>query len=142
MKVYFSCSLTGGRNDQPTYAAIVAGMQAGGHAVLTAHLARPEVLVMEAAIDPEIVYARDIAWIDEAEALVAEVSTPSHGAGYEIAYAVISGKRVLCLAGEGARVSKMITGNPRLTFMRYEEVEQAVGLAARFLGRGAEDRFG
>ena len=142
MKVYFSCSLTGGRNDQPTYAAMVAGMQAVGHEVLTAHLAQPEVLVMEAAIDPETVYARDIAWIDEAEALVAEVSTPSHGAGYEIAYAVISGKRVLCLAGEGARVSKMITGNPRLTFMRYEEVEQAVGLVAWFLGRGAEDRFG
>lgn len=141
MKVYFSCALTGGRDDQPAYAAMVAGMQTLEHEVLTAHLAKPDVLAEETGIEPERVYARDIAWIDDAEALIAEVSTPSHGVGYEIAYATLSGKRVLCLAREGVRVSKMITGNPRLTFMRYEDVEQAVGLMVRFLGRGAEDRF-
>jgi len=141
MKVYFSCSLTGGRNDQPDYAAIVGGMQLQGHDVLTAHLAQPQVMLGEAAIDPTTVYARDIAWLDESEALVAEVSTPSHGAGYEIAYAVLSGKRVICLAREGVRVSKMITGNPRLTFVRYEDLDQANGLIARFLGRGADDKY-
>lgn len=141
MKVYFSCSLTGGRNDQPIYAALVAGMLAAEHEVLTAHLAEPNVAADELAVDAETVYARDIAWIDDAEALVAEVSTPSHGVGYEIAYAVLSGKRVLCLARENTQVSKMIVGNPRLTFMRYEEVEQAAGLVARFLGRGAEDKY-
>ena len=141
MKIYFSCSLTGGRNDQPTYAAVVDWMLAHGHKVLTAHLAQPEVMAEEVTIRPEVVYARDIAWLDEADALVADVTTPSHGVGYEIAYAILSGKRVLCVAREGVKVSKMITGNPRLTFGRYEDAEQAAQVVARFLGRGAEDRF-
>ena len=141
MKVYFSCSLTGGRNDQPVYAAIVAALQAGGQSVLTAHLANPAALESESRLGPEAVYARDIAWLDEADVIVAEVGTPSHGVGYEVAYAVLSGKRVLCLAREGAPVSKMITGNPRLTFVWYEEAEQAVGIVARFVGRRADDRF-
>jgi len=141
MKIYFSCSLTGGRADQPTYAALVGALQAGGHNVLTAHLADPAVLESESAHSPEAVYARDLAWLEDADVLVAEVSTPSHGVGYEVAYAVLSGKRVICLAREGLRVSKMLTGNPRLTFVWYEEPEQAVGLVARFVGRGSEDRY-
>jgi nucleoside 2-deoxyribosyltransferase len=141
MNVYFSCSLTGGRDDQPVYAAIVDWMLAQGHEVPTAHLARPGVMAEETSIAPETVYARDIAWVDAADALVADVTTPSHGVGYEVAYAVSSGKKVLCLAHEGVRVSKMITGNPRLMFARYEDAEQAIRLIARFLGWGAEDRF-
>jgi nucleoside 2-deoxyribosyltransferase len=141
MKVYFSCSLTGGRGDQPVYAAIVNGLQAQGHTVLTAHLARPDVVDQEASLEPAAVYGRDIAWLDEADAVAAEVSTPSHGVGYEIAYALLSGKRVMCLAREAAQVSKMIAGNPRLAFVRYEDPEHAVGQIARFLGRAAEDKY-
>lgn len=135
MNIYFSCSLTGGRNDQPVYAAIVDWMLAQGHEVPTAHLARPEVMTEETQISPEIVFNRDIDWIDAAEVVVADVTTPSHGVGYEIAYAVLNGKRVLCLAREGVKVSKMITGNPRLTFARYEDAGQAIQGVARFLGR-------
>src|SRR5574341_1447161 len=98
MKIYFSCSLTGGRDDQPIYAAIVDWMLAQGHEVPTAHLAYPGVMTDEATLPPEAVYARDIAWVDAADALVAEVTTPSHGVGYEIAYAACGGKSVLCLA--------------------------------------------
>lgn len=141
MNVYFSCSLTGGRDDQPVYAVMVDWLLAQGHEVPTAHLTRPEVIAEETAVAPETVYARDIAWVDAAEALVADVTTPSHGVGYEIAYAVLSGKRTLCLARVGVKVSKMITGNPRLTFAQYEDAEQAIQLIAHFLGRGAEDRF-
>ena len=135
MNIYFSCSLTGGRSDQPVYAAMVDWMLAQGHEVPTAHLARPEVMAEETEIAPETVYTRDIAWVDAAETVVADVTTPSHGVGYEIAYALMTGKPVLCLAREGARVSKMITGNPKLTFARYANVGQAVQLVAGFLER-------
>lgn len=141
MKVYFSCSLTGGRDDQPIYAAIVQGLQAHGHDILTAHLADPDVVAKESSLSASDVYGRDIAWLDDADAVAAEVSTPSHGVGYEVAYAVSEGKRVICLAHENVRVSKMIAGNPRLTFVRYEDAEQAVGQIARFLGRGEDDKY-
>ena len=101
MKIYFSCSLTGGRADEKIYGAIVDYLLAQGHNVLTAHLARPEVMLEERVISPREVYERDIAWVKEAEVLIAEVSTPSHGVGYEIAFALNLGKPVLCLYQQG-----------------------------------------
>ena len=136
MKIYFSCSITGGRNDQVIYAAIVAWMLGQGQEVLTAHLVKTEALTMEADLLPQTVFKRDIAWVDAAEVMVAEVSTPSHGVGYEVAYAVMTGKPVLCLAREGVKVSKMISGNDRLTFVRYREEGEAMRAVEGFLKRG------
>jgi 2'-deoxynucleoside 5'-phosphate N-hydrolase len=135
MKVYFSCSLTGGRSDEVVYGALVDQMLAAGHAVLTAHLARPEVMRAERVVDPAEVYHRDIAWIEECQVLVAEVSTPSHGVGYEIACALLLGKPVLCLYRRDARVSKMITGNdsPTLRLATYATREEAVALVDAYL---------
>jgi len=133
LNIYFSCSLTGGRNDQPVYSAIVDWLLAQGHTVPTAHLAAPNVMIEETEIAAEAVYARDIAWLDAADSVVADVTTPSHGVGYEIAHAVIAGKPVLCLAREGVKVSKMIAGNPKLTFARYADAEEAVRRIAEFL---------
>lgn len=133
MNIYFSCSITGGRNDQPAYQAIVGWMLAQGHDVPTAHLADAEVLAEEAAVEPAAVYQRDMAWIDRCDMMVAEVSTPSHGVGYEIAYALLTGKPVLCLAHQGVKVSKMITGNPHIKFARYADAEEAVGALAALM---------
>ena len=52
MKIYFSCSLTGGRNDEAMYGAIVDHLLSQGHDVLTAHLARPEVMALEQVVVP------------------------------------------------------------------------------------------
>lgn len=115
MNVYFSCSLTGGRVDEEVYGQIVDHLLARGIDVPTAHLARPEVMALERVVDPQEVYQRDIAWINGCSAMIAEVSTPSHGVGYEIAYALTLGKPVLACYRQGATVSKMITGNHQET---------------------------
>ncbi len=135
MKIYFSCSLTGGRQDEAAYGAIVDHLLAAGHEVLTAHLARPEVMELEQVVEPREVYQRDMEWIRECDALVAEVSTPSHGVGYEIAYALQRGKAVLCCARRGAKVSKMLTGNdlPGLRVVVYEGETEALAAVDLFL---------
>ena len=135
MKIYFSCSLTGGRRDEPAYRMIVDQLQAMGHAVLTAHLAHPQVMQEERSVDPAEVYRRDVNWIEECQALVAEVSTPSHGVGYEIAYALGLAKPVLCCFRRGTRVSKMITGNdsPGLVVRDYGDVGEALEIVDTFL---------
>jgi len=135
MNIYFSCSLTGGRDDEAAYGRIVDHLLALGHVVPTAHLARPEVMQLERVVEPAEVYHRDVEWIIGCEAVVAEVSTPSHGVGYEIATALGLGKPVLCCYREGERVSKMITGNdsPGLTVASYREVDDAVRLVDAFL---------
>ena len=135
MKIYFSCSITGGRDDEPVYRRLVDHLHAAGHEVLTAHLASPEVLLDELHLAPEVVYERDCAWVRACDAMVAEVSTPSHGVGYEIAYALELGKPVLCCHREAARVSKMITGNsrPGLKNATYQEPAEALAQVDAFL---------
>ncbi len=135
MDLYFSCSLTGGRQDQPIYAAMVTHLQGLGHRVLTEHLASPTVMAADSALDPEAVYTRDTAWLRACDAVIAEVSTPSHGVGYEVAYALERGKPVLCLAREGVRVSKMLTGlrQAGFTFAAYSSEDELRAHVAAFL---------
>ena len=135
MNIYFSCSITGGRKDEEVYQALVSYLIENHHEVPTAHLSSPDVLVLEAAALPQEVYLRDVAWVSGCEAVVAEVSTPSHGVGYEIALALSLGKPVLCCYRSGMKVSKMITGNtsPGLKVREYMNISQAVEIVRSFL---------
>jgi len=128
MNIYFACSITGGRDDQIAYQAIVDALQADGHEIPTALLATPEVMFLEGIVDPIEVYQRDVAWIEGCDMLIAEVSTPSHGVGYEIGYALGLAKPVICLFRKGAKVSKMILGNQdqNLRLLTYDHVDEAV----------------
>lgn len=136
MDLYFSCSLTGGRKDQPAYAAMVAHLQALGHRVLTAHLA-DKTVASDNELPPEAVFERDTAWLRDCLVVIAEVSTPSHGVGFEVAYALERGKPVLCLAREGIRVSKMLTGirQPHFDFHTYRTGDEALAHLETFLAR-------
>jgi len=127
MKIYFACSITGGREDELIYQEIVEALLADGHEVPTALLATPEVMLLEGIVDAVEVYQRDVAWIEDCDMLVAEVSTPSHGVGYEIGYALASGKPVICLYREGVKVSKMILGNQdkNLSVLAYNHIDGA-----------------
>ena len=134
MNIYFACSITGGREFQPVYEALTRALLADGHVIPTAHLAEAGVVDEEKVVAPAAVYARDAAWIRAAQALIAEVSVPSHGVGYEIAFALGLGKQVFCLYQQGRSVSKMITGNPdpHLKVVSYQTVEEAVRLVRDF----------
>lgn len=135
MKIYFACSITKGREDEPIYQKIVATLQEDGHEVPTALLAGPDVVKLAMIVDLMDVYTRDIGWMDECDLLVAEVSTPSHGVGYEIGYALNQNKPILCLHQAGVSVSKMITGNsnPDLTVLAYNNEIDVVKLLRRYL---------
>ena len=135
MNIYFSCSVTGGRADQHIYKAIVDHLLAGGHEVPTAHLSDGNIMDLEAMSKPQDVYQRDVAWVTGCDVLIAEVGTPSHGVGYEIALALSLGKPVLCCYHRSRRVSKMITGNTHSTLkvVTYETEEEAMALVDEFL---------
>ena len=136
MNLYFACSITGGREFEAVYQELTAALLADGHQIPTAHLAHPRVVDLEGRVLPRDVYARDVAWIAAADALIAEVSVPSHGVGYEIGYALGLDKPVLCLSLEGRKVSKMITGNPhrKLTTRSYHTASDCIRLAREFIG--------
>ena len=135
MNIYFSCSITGGRKDEDEYGEIVRYLISLGHEVPTSHLANSEVRAEEAAIDPEEVYERDIAWVRDCDVLIAETSTPSHGVGYEIAEAVNTGKPVLCCHKKGQKISKILSGNTseKYQVIAYENMEMLLVEISQFL---------
>jgi 2'-deoxynucleoside 5'-phosphate N-hydrolase len=135
MNIYFSCSITGGRQDQAAYQSIVAALQSDGHTVPTAILADQDILRLETVTSAEDIYQRDIAWLDHCDAVVAEISTPSHGVGYEIAYALEKGKPVYCGYLYDRKVTKMILGNdhPNLKAVGYHEVDEMIREMRSFL---------
>jgi 2'-deoxynucleoside 5'-phosphate N-hydrolase len=140
MNIYFACSITGGREFEPVYRAITTALLADGHEVPTAHLAEPSVKLREGQVNPRDVYERDTAWIRACDGLVAEVSTPSHGVGYEIAYALSLKKPVLCVFREGQPLSKMLSGNshPSISVKSYRDTDEALDLIRSFLRRQSE----
>jgi hypothetical protein len=100
----------------------------------TATRARSEIRV---AVEDAYIYARDIHWLDTADALVAEVSGPSLGVGYEISYALHERRiPVLCLLHrEVGSFSAMIGGNcsPLLALERYCSRPEMRGVIRQFL---------
>jgi nucleoside 2-deoxyribosyltransferase len=135
MNIYFACTITGGRDYEGIYRRLVDALLSDGHTIPTAHLADSNVMELETVVAPREVFARDVDWIRACDVLIAEVSVPSHGVGYEIGFALGLGKRVLCLHHETRRVSKMITGNPDplLQVKAYRDADHAVKLARMFL---------
>jgi 2'-deoxynucleoside 5'-phosphate N-hydrolase len=135
MNIYFACSITGGRDFESIFQRITSALLADGHEVPTAHLADSSVKALEGKVDPGEVYERDTAWIRDCDALVAEVSTPSHGVGYEVAYALSVGKPVLCVYRQGMPVSKMLSGNshPSISVRSYRHPDEALTIIRHFL---------
>jgi nucleoside 2-deoxyribosyltransferase len=138
VNIYFACSITGGREFEAAYQEIVAALTADGHEIPTSHLADSDVMENERILAPQDVYERDTKWIKNCDMLIAEVSVPSHGVGYEIGFALNIGKPVLCLYHRGRGVSKMITGNPNpsLYICAYSDVQEAISQARFFLTAG------
>jgi len=137
LKIYFAASISGGRKYLETYKKMVSHLQKLGHWIPTEHIAHPEVLTLEKALSPKEIYQRDIEWIKECDALVAEVSNPSLGVGYEICFALNLGKPVLCLYEKGIFLSRMILGNtsPGLKLGEYVGDSEWESMIDSFLSR-------
>jgi nucleoside 2-deoxyribosyltransferase len=135
MNIYFACPVIGARDDEEIYRAIVDTLIADGHEVPTAIIAQPEVVILEKCANPAEIYATAIERIERCHVVIAEVSNPSLGVGFEIAYALDLGKPVFCCYRLGRTVSKMITGNsnPRIMVHSYQDIQEAIGLVRAFV---------
>jgi nucleoside 2-deoxyribosyltransferase len=143
--IYFSGSISSGRQDVATYRRIVAALEQEGHRVLAGVVTAEEIGDHGERQSPEEICARDLRWIDEAELLVAEVSVPSTGVGYEIAYARYRRDLpVICLYRPAftKRCTAMVAGDRGIELITYEELEtmlpnllESIRRAARYPDR-------
>jgi nucleoside 2-deoxyribosyltransferase len=121
MKFYFAGAIRGGREKLDVFIKINELLNNYGE-VLDKHVANPNVFELEKNITLEERYTRDIEWIKECDILVAEVSTPSLGVGYEISYAESLGKRIICVYDKDIKISAMIGGNNHLELIEYSDI--------------------
>ena len=118
MKIYFAGSIRGGREKIDTFIQVGELLEKYG-TILDKHVLDPNLSSQGENIPLDEIYKRDMDWIKEADIVVAEVSTPSLGVGYEIAYAESLGKLIICLCDAKANLSAMIGGNENLDLIKY-----------------------
>ncbi|KAL9955114.1 hypothetical protein ACROYT_G036399, partial [Oculina patagonica] len=132
--IYFCGSIRGGRDDAALYGRIIDQLKEYGD-VLTEHIADPNVLHKDQGSD-EFIHDRDMAWLMKSDAIVAEVTQPSLGVGYEVGRAVENNKKILCLfrPDSGKYLSAMIGGaiSENLQVKNYKEEDIPVILKEFF----------
>ena len=122
LTIYFAGAISGGRGDVAHYREIVAALEAEGHEVLAGAVAAEHVGPSGEALDARAIFERDLGWLSEADVLVAEVSTPSTGVGYEIATMRYRYDRpVICLYRPAytSRCTAMVAGDRDIELIEY-----------------------
>lgn len=138
LKIYFAGSIRGADADRETYLKIIKELKKR-YIVLTEHVGNGEMLKNEARLTDEEIESRDMKWIREADFVIAEVTSPSHGVGIEISEAKHLGKPVLCIyrinEGEIKKISAMIAGNNYFSVQPYNSVESILQFIEDFAGK-------
>ena len=128
MKIYFAASIRGGRKDQNKYNELIQFLSSKVE-VLTEHVGDSSLeQTGEQNLSDKEIYERDLEWLESADAIIAEVTNPSLGVGYELGIAEKLGKPVLCLfddSDHNRTLSAMISGNHKITTFRYTSLDQA-----------------
>lgn len=122
MKIYFAGSIRGGRDDKDLYMEIIKLLQKHGE-VLTEHIGAKNLTGMgEVTKTVTFIYKRDVKWLKSADVVVAEVTQPSLGVGYELGLSESLKKKTICIYREieGKKVSAMILGNKKLIIKKYK----------------------
>jgi hypothetical protein len=138
MRVYFAGSIRGGRQDAALYGELIAFIKRYAE-VLTEHVGDQSLNRDQGeGYSASYIHERDLDWLKDSDAMIAEVSTPSLGVGYEIATAVGHRKRVLCLYNpkSGKKLSAMIAGCPDVEVCAYTDIGEAQSAIRSFLGEG------
>jgi len=141
LSIYFAGAIRGGREDGQLYAQLISYLKTFG-TVLTEHVGDDGLLQEEKSLTEEEIFQRDMQWLKAADLVIAEVSTPSLGVGYEIGLAQALGKEIFCLyrPGENRRLSAMIAGNPALQVASYTRRAEAEKLLAGWIEQFRRNR--
>lgn len=122
MNVFLSASIRGGRDMLSTYIEMCNYLRENGHDVLSWHVADPELEKTELLLTEQEIYIRDMEFLEKSHCVIAEVSTPSIGVGYEISSALHRELPVLCLHTPDSNVSAMILGDKRIITKEYDSI--------------------
>lgn len=135
MKIYFAGSIRGGRDDKDLYLSIIEELRKYG-TVLTEHVSNKNLTDQgETEFTVEYIFERDVSWLKECDIVVAEVTTPSLGVGYEVGLAESMNKKIICFYRklEGKSLSAMISGNKLIRLYEYKTIDDIENILKEFL---------
>lgn len=127
MKIYMSGSIYGGREKIETYKKIIKELEKYAE-VINKNIADDNVLEKEAIQNDEDIFLDLENKLKSADLIFAEVTIPSLGAGYELGFADMLGKRIIGIYDKTItpKVSTMIRGNKRITLIPYEDISEII----------------
>jgi nucleoside 2-deoxyribosyltransferase len=127
VKIYFAASIRGGREDQNKYNELIRFLSSKVE-VLTEHVGDSSLeQTGEQNLSDKEIYERDLEWLESTDAVIAEVTNPSLGVGYELGIAEKLGKPILCLfddADHNRNLSAMISGNHKIMTFCYTSLDK------------------
>tara|TARA_B100001113_G_C20974822_1_gene563456 strand:+ start:318 stop:734 length:417 start_codon:yes stop_codon:yes gene_type:complete len=125
MNIYFSGSIRGGRDDANIYHQIISYLKEYGN-VLTEHIGNDSLTSDgEHKKSNKEIHDRDLELLQESDIIIAEVTNPSLGVGYEIAKAIQYQKKIICIYRKiyNKEISAMILGSDDLICIEYDNLE-------------------
>jgi hypothetical protein len=136
MRIYFAGAIRGGRDDWSIYNEII-GLLGEYGTVLTEHIGDSMLSATGEDQPDTYIHDRDLEWLRSCDWLIAEVTRPSLGVGYEIGKASEWGKQILCFYRPAVTqsLSAMIGGCPNASVYPYETIEDVRKALAQHLNR-------
>ncbi len=120
--MYLATSIRGAGRDLDLARELISFLKGKGHDVVNEEIYLPE--SPDETADHSYVFERDMRMLVEADILLADVTYPSLGVGYEICEALKRGKEVIAFYRKGTKVSKLISGNPSLILLEFSDVRE------------------
>ena len=148
LRIYLACSIRGDRSQVPVVRAVADALTRQGHEVLTARFLDENAENADGALTEADVFNRDVAWLENADVLIAEASGSTYGVGFEVGYVLaragVTGQRVLLLyqAERRDRISRLISGttSPQAAVCAYSTPAEAVAFVTSRLTEIARRR--
>ena len=125
MKIYVSGSIYGGTQKIDTYKILIEELEKYGE-VLNKQIADPNVIANEVYKKDEDIFKDLEDKLIISDVLVAEVSIPALGVGYELGFADKLNKKIIAIYDEiyTPKVTTMIRGNKRIKLIPYQRIEE------------------
>lgn len=136
MIIYCAGPIRGDVTYQKFFTKVIDYIESEGHTVLAEFSGKFSSTI---PLTDKQTYKRDLKWIDGSKLMIAEISGPSLGVGFEISYAIFQRKLpVLALYNsEVQNISSMIAGcdSPLLTIQKYGDEDDMKGIIRKFIGQ-------
>lgn len=134
MIIYCAGPMRGNTTYHENYSEIVRVVESLGHTALSEKSSKFSSTVL---LSDKQIYTRDVKWIDGSKIMIAEVSGPSLGVGFEISYALFV-KKIPVLAvyhSNAGQISSMISGcpNPLLQLKKFSDIDDLTSTIKKFI---------